>query len=547
MQQHYDAAYRFQDAGELAEAGTEYRLFLAEALHRVANGRASIRQYNQALPLYEEAAAFAPGLSLYLDYAGAALDGGDAAKAADVAQKALLLYAKDAKPSELAGAHMISGQALRKQAAYSEAVDQFKLAVALDPSFDNMYTLGVAYLALPDVADTRKQFEALLSKYGNIAATHMKLGIAYGEGGYPDEAIEEFKKVIAIDNKYPGAHYSLGASYINKFGDKGFSLAEPELRRELAIQPNDPLSYPQLGRIATSEHKYHEAEIDLQLATTLNPKNADNFFDLGELYVAMQRPADAEKALRKAIENTPDPALDHYAIQRAHYRLGRLLMVAGQTEEGKKELDIAQDMLLRNRQQDESKMAGKPAISAVLSITHPATAQQVAAEKAFEKELAPRMAGCYSNLAGIALLDKDFTLATLDYANAFRWDAGIQGLDRNWGRAAFAARQYSEALAPLTRALAAQKQDLQLRVMLGISQYETQDYAQALKTLRPIESSLRAVPLFAFDYAECMVKAGNPREGSQWLERLIQEEPSNAVYHQALDEAYRATGDRSSR
>jgi tetratricopeptide (TPR) repeat protein len=546
MHQHYDAAFRFQAAGDLAQAGMQYKLFLADALHELGNGRADIREYARALPLYEDAIGLAPAdFILYLDYARAALDAGDPTKARVLAQDALNLHAKSAAPSQVANAHMIIGSALRKTAAYSEGADQFKVAVAIDPSFDNMYTLGVAYLALPDVASANKVFSEVLAKFGSTAAMHMKLGVAYGEAGYPDQAIQEFKKAIAKDDRLPGAHYALGASYINKSSEAGFPLAEPELRRELAIQPNDPLTYPQLGRIAMSQHRFHEAEMDLQMATVLSPQNPANFFLLGELYVEMQRPADAEKALRKAIDETTDPALSHYDIQRAHYRLGRLLVDGGKVEEGKKELDIAQDMLMRSRLQDESKMAGKPAISAVLSTTRAATPKEVAAEETFEKKIGPLMAGCYSNLGGIAAIDKDYAQAADDYEHASHWDPALKGVDDSWGRAAFAAHQYTQALGPLGRALAVHPEDVPLRSMLGISQYETQNYAKALGTLQPIERYLHPIPLLAFAYAESMVKTGDFQHGSDWLEALVQTDPGNAKLHRALGEAYAGSGEHA--
>jgi tetratricopeptide (TPR) repeat protein len=546
MRQHYDAAFRFQAAGDLAQAGMQYELFLADALHELGNGRADIREYARALPLYEDAIGLAPtDFILYLDYARAALDAGDPSKARVLAQDALNLHAKSASPSQVASAHMVIGSALRKTAAYSEAADQFKAAVAIDPTLENMYTLGVAYLALPDVASANKVFSEVLAKFGSTAAMHMKLGVAYGEAGYPDQAIQEFKKAIAKDDKLPGAHYSLGASYINKSSEAGFPLAEPELRRELAIQPNDPLTYPQLGRIAMSQHKFHEAEIDLQMATVLSPQDPANFFLLGELYVEMNRPVDAEKALRKAIDETPDPALNHYDIQRAHYRLGRLLVDGGKVEEGKKELDIAQDMLMRSRLQDESKMAGKPAISAVLSTTRAATPKEVAAEGTFEKQIGPLMAGCYSNLGGIAAIDKDYAQAANDYEHASRWDPALNGVDDNWGRAAFAAHQYTQALGPLGRDLTAHPEDVTLRSMLGISQYETHDYVKAVGTLQPMERYLRTIPLLAFAYAESMVKTGDFQRGSEWLEALVQTDPGNATLHRALGESYAGSGDHA--
>jgi Tfp pilus assembly protein PilF len=42
-----------------------------------------------------------------------------------------------------------------------------------------------------------------------------------------------------------------------------------------------------------------------------------------------------------------------------------------------------------------------------------------------------------------------------------------------------------------------------------------------------------------------MVKTGNVREGSRWLEALAQGDPGNAVYHRALAEAYAERGDHA--
>jgi len=77
-QQHYDEAFRLQEAGRIAEADREHKLFLAILLHEIANGRANLGEYGRAVPLYEEALGVTPDdFSLCMDYAGAALDGFD--------------------------------------------------------------------------------------------------------------------------------------------------------------------------------------------------------------------------------------------------------------------------------------------------------------------------------------------------------------------------------------------------------------------------------------------------------------------------------------
>jgi tetratricopeptide (TPR) repeat protein len=479
---------------------------------------------------------------LNLDYAAAALETDDPSKAKLLLERSLNLYAKSAKGSDVASSHLILGRALQKTNGYSEAVEQFKRAVALDPSFANLYALGAGYLTLPDKEDAARTFAEILSRFGDTAAMRMNLGRAYGELGYPDEAIQEFKKAIAKDDKLPGAHYSLGASYINKSEEAGFALAEPEFRKEVALQPNDPLSYAQLGRIALSQHKLQEAEMDLEFASALNPRNPDNFFLLGQVYTEMHKPLDAEKALRKAIAETPDPSRNHYDIQHAHYRLGRLLVESGQTEEGKKELQVAQELLMRSRLEDETKMAGKPVIEAVLSATSTAKPKEVMAEKAFEKQIGPLMAGCYNNLGGIAAIAGDYARAAHNFERASYWNPLLKGIDGNWGRTAFAAQQYGQALGPLDRALHMHPEDAELRSMLGISQYETGSYAKAVKTLQPMAASLPKVPPRAFAYAQSMVRTGDFQNGLEWLRALVQADPGNAIFRRALGEGYASSG-----
>ena len=42
LREHFDAAQKFQAAGDLGNATSEYKLFLAAALHRLATNRAAI-------------------------------------------------------------------------------------------------------------------------------------------------------------------------------------------------------------------------------------------------------------------------------------------------------------------------------------------------------------------------------------------------------------------------------------------------------------------------------------------------------------------------
>ena len=67
------------------------------------------------------------------------------------------------------------------------------------------------------------------------------------------------------------------------------------------------------------------------------------------------------------------------------------------------------------------------------------------------------------NLGGIAATDKDYGQAADDYEHASRRDPALKGVDDNWGRAAFAAHRYSQALSPLGCTLTAHPEDVPLR------------------------------------------------------------------------------------
>jgi tetratricopeptide (TPR) repeat protein len=539
MHRHYDAAYRYQSAGDKAQAEMEYRLFLADALHAVANGRANIGEYAKAVPLFDEALTFAPNdVALLLDYAGAALYAKDSSKSKLLAQNAVKLAPNRAQ------AHRELARALWDLREKTGAIEQFKTTAALEPIFENEYAVAAAYLSRGDKEIAASAFAELVGKFGDAAAIHMYLGRAYGETGYPELAIPEFKKALAKDDSLPGAHYSLGVSYMAISGEAAFSLAEAEFRKELAIQPSDSLSYSLLGRIALKRHNLQEAEIDLIRASSQNPQNPDTFLLLAQLYAETSRSAYEENALRKAITATLDPASNHYAVEHAHYRLGRLLLETGNVAEGKKELHIADALLLQRRLEDDSIMSGEPKLKAPLEKTRVASATDMAAESAFEKQAAPLIAASYNNLGVNAAIASDYSAAAGDFMRAAEWNPTLHGLDANWGRAAYAAHLYEEAAGPLSRSLQSRPDDSEIRSMLGLSQYMIQAYRGALETMRPLEDHLDAIPLLALAYADSMVKTGDYSHGMERLQAIQRAGAESAMLHRALGEAYASAGNQ---
>src|SRR6185312_17098932 len=77
----------------------------------------------------------------------------------------------------------------------------------------------------------------------------------------------------------------------------------------------------------------------------------------------------------------------------------------------------------------------------------------------FEKRLAPALADSYNNLGAIAASGKNYVSAFDDFQRAAQWNPELPGLDYNFGRAAFMASRFQDAVPPLTRYLKAHPED----------------------------------------------------------------------------------------
>jgi tetratricopeptide (TPR) repeat protein len=558
LQSLYAAAQRSQRNGNLGQAAGDYRTFLSDALREVANSHAQIGDYGRASALFDEALALNPdSLSLRKDYAGAALEAGDLKHAETLARELLNDYPN--APKDLAQVHQILGRTLHRMNRDQEARKELETAAALDPNFQNEYDLAVVCLDIDDENCAVQIFDGIEASVGDSPALHMMFGRAYGNSDFTPRAVTECKKATAEDPHYPGAHYCVAATLLAGGEDeKTLEEAEAELKDELAISPNDFLTYAALGKIEASYHRYPEADRYLKRAIALNPKSPDAFLYQGQMYFDTNRLTEAEADLRQAIKLTTDPSRNHYQMQKAHFLLGRILMQQHHEDEAHAEMKIAQALTENSLSKDRNNLSGmldnKP-VGDGTADTHvdttamapaaPHTADPVAAakQKTFEKQLIPAIADSYNNLGAINASEQNYADALKYFEQAKVWSPSMEGLDYNIGRAAFTAAKFSEAIPPLSRYLRLHPEDSGIRGALAMSEFMTQNYRGCIDELKGAGEGITSIPQMQYIYAESLVKTGEISIGKERLVGLEKAHPEIAEVHRALGEVWEVQGD----
>jgi Flp pilus assembly protein TadD len=269
------------------------------------------------------------------------------------------------------------------------------------------------------------------------------------------------------------------------------------------------------------------------------------------LYDQSNRPADAEAAYRKAILLTKDVSRNHFQIERAHYLLARALQQSGRQDEAKKEMLIANQLLKQSVLEKQGQSSPKPESEArSASASGSAESGQTVDPEAlkevesFEKRMSLPIADSYNNLGAIAAGGNDFAAALVYFQKAALWNPALEGLNYNWGRAAFSGRQYAQAVAPLSRYLQSQPQDTGARSTLALCFFLQQDYQAALNIFQSMDATqIDTVPVLAYAQAVSLTKAGDYSAGVQKLQSLESAHPDDANIHKALGEAFGSHGE----
>jgi tetratricopeptide (TPR) repeat protein len=143
------------------------------------------------------------------------------------------------------------------------------------------------------------------------------LGESYFMAGKVEKAIEEFKKLLELDNS-ARSYAFLGLSYRNL---GRFEEAKQYFQQGLRLDPHNATCLFNLGFIAERQGEADEAEKMFQQTLKANPDFADALLELANIRLAARKFAEAEELLRRYVKVSRDPATGYYKLAMAERSL----------------------------------------------------------------------------------------------------------------------------------------------------------------------------------------------------------------------------------
>jgi tetratricopeptide (TPR) repeat protein len=555
IRQHYEAAEANRKAGNLAGAEKEFSAILAEAYGRVGRIYSARKAYKDAAEVLGTASAYQPDApEILVDLAIARFNLEQFDKALVPLQKVL-----GSDPRNVAAHHML-GKTYFMTGELAKAADELRLALKFAPGDNDVsYTLGLVYLKQRQLAPAKQIYDQILRRVGERPQLHILFGRAYRETGFLEEAVEELKRAIALDPKFPRSHYYLGLTYLLKDGSAKLDEATKEFQVELSGHPEEFFANYYLGVIYNMQRKWTDSIPLLQAAAKGQPRNPDPYFYLGEAYQGIGKHDKAIDALRKAIEF--NPSLDHneYQVSSAHYRLAQSLLATGQRQEGEKELQVSLELKVQGHKRDEEKTTtflnssdlhpqnGNFAeiLSVEGTIAEPPeldakTGKTLSQSEAYYTKV---IASAHNNIGLLRAQREDYKGAIKEFATAARWNPDLPEVNFNLGLASYKAEMFRQAIEPFENEIKTNPPNLAARQLLGMSYFMVDDYSKAADLLGEVTKTKTGDAGLYYTLAVCLIKQGKNEAADLVIQKMVAMNDGSPQLHILMGQAYYEQGD----
>jgi tetratricopeptide (TPR) repeat protein len=238
--------------------------------------------------------------------------------------------------------------ALQAEGRLDEAIGHYQRAIALQPEYAPAYNnLATALHAQGRHDEAIATYHRALSLRPEYPQAHYNLANALNDAGRPREAAEHFRIALQTISGSADVHNNLGIALMGQ-GKTAEAIAE--FRTAVQLEPESAKSQRNLADALASARQYDEAIEQFRRAGRLDPTGAANY-DLGSLFLELDRTEEAIAEFRASLKKTPDSAQTHNNLGIALGIQGRLddaighfqraLAIQADFEEARKNLALA--------------------------------------------------------------------------------------------------------------------------------------------------------------------------------------------------------------
>lgn len=152
----------------------------------------------------------------------------------------------------------------------------------------------------------------------DVKFLHMRAR-SYEEINQHKEAIDDYERIISIDNNYAQAHAGIGKIYFDK---KQYEQAELHILKASSIDPENFEILYLAGRCELMLGKWTEAERFLKLAEKMNPDFPQTYFYTGMARANKGAVEEAAVSFNSYVQKEPDNLIARYNRGFAMMKLG---------------------------------------------------------------------------------------------------------------------------------------------------------------------------------------------------------------------------------
>ncbi len=195
-------------------------------------------------------------------------------------------------------AYINRGCACAAASDYGRALDDFTLALRLDPGYaPGYYNRGLVYSSLGDTGRALEDYSRAIVLDPGMAKAYNDRGLIFAEGHDLDRAAGDYHQAIMHDPAAGEPHYNLGIIYSARHE---YDSALAEYSRALTLNPAISDAYNDRALVYCYKGEYGRAVEDFGRFLALNPGRAVTWFNRGHAFAAMGDDRRAEDDFSRA-------------------------------------------------------------------------------------------------------------------------------------------------------------------------------------------------------------------------------------------------------